>query len=190
MEEKNMQECIDFQMQVKKKIPEVMEFVTKKMVEEKVINAVSAECVKKSADNSKAFVFDKTCNVKICGNGAGHEFKNKKRRHKIGNHRSFKRKSKPEERAEKKIERIVVNNHAIDVEGVFYVKDTNSFNGFSSNLEIDNGYIKVDNNMHTNIAGIFACGDIVNRNIKQVISACGDGASAALEAIKYVHKNK
>ena len=36
MEEKKMQECIDFQMQVKKKIPEVMEFVTKKMVEEKM----------------------------------------------------------------------------------------------------------------------------------------------------------
>lgn len=31
-----MQECIDFQMQIKKKIPEVLEFVTKKMVEEKM----------------------------------------------------------------------------------------------------------------------------------------------------------
>lgn len=89
-----------------------------------------------------------------------------------------------------KIESIEINGNIINVDGVFYVKDTNSFNGFSSNLELDKGYIKVDNNMHTNIEGIYACGDIVNRNIKQVISACGDGASAALEAIKYVNKMK
>jgi thioredoxin reductase (NADPH) len=44
--------------------------------------------------------------------------------------------------------------------------------------------------MHTNINGIYACGDIVNKNIKQVISACGDGALAALEAIKYVNKRR
>ena len=33
-----MQECIEFQLKVKKKIPEVMEFVTKKMVEEKMVS--------------------------------------------------------------------------------------------------------------------------------------------------------
>ena len=44
--------------------------------------------------------------------------------------------------------------------------------------------------MHTSIEGIYACGDIVNKNIKQVISACGDGAAAALEAIKYINKQK
>jgi hypothetical protein len=78
----------------------------KKMVEEKVINAISAECVKKSANNREAFVFNKTCNVKISGYGACHELKNEKRSHKIGHHRSFKRKGQPEKRAEKKIERI------------------------------------------------------------------------------------
>ena len=91
---------------------------------------------------------------------------------------------------DKKVDKVVIADKVIDVDGVFYVKNTNSFNGVSSSLELEKGYIKVDNNMHTNIEGIFACGDIVNKNIKQVISACGDGASAALEAIKYVHKNK
>ena len=42
--------------------------------------------------------------------------------------------------------------------------------------------------MKTSIDKIYACGDIINRNIKQVISACGDGAFAALEAIKYINK--
>lgn len=91
---------------------------------------------------------------------------------------------------EEKIESIEVNNNIYQIDGAFYISDTNSFNGFVDNLEIQNGYIKVDNNMHTNIEGIYACGDIVNKNIKQVISACGDGALAALEAIKYVNKRK
>lgn len=89
-----------------------------------------------------------------------------------------------------KVEKIEINNQSYDIDGMFYVSDTNSFNGFVENLETENGYIKVDNNMHTNIDGIYACGDIVNKNIKQVISACGDGALAALEAIKYVNKRK
>ena len=89
-----------------------------------------------------------------------------------------------------KVENIEINDVKYDIDGVFYVLDTNSFNGFVDNLETQNGYIKVDNNMHTNIDGIFACGDIVNKNIKQVISACGDGALAALEAIKYINKRK
>ena len=91
---------------------------------------------------------------------------------------------------QEKVENVEVNNKILEVDGVFYVNDTNSFNGFVENLEIENGYVKVDNNMHTNIEGIYACGDIVNKNIKQVISACGDGALAALEAIKYINKRK
>ena len=89
-----------------------------------------------------------------------------------------------------KVEKIIVNNHVYDIDGVFHVENSNNFNGFINNLELENGYISVDKSMHTNIEGIFACGDIVNRNIKQVISACGDGALAALEAIKYVNKKK
>ena len=88
------------------------------------------------------------------------------------------------------VESITIKGNKIPISGVFYTMDTNSFNGFVENLEIEKGYIKVDNNMHTNLEGIYACGDIVNKNIKQVISACGDGALAALEAIKYVNKRK
>lgn len=91
---------------------------------------------------------------------------------------------------ERKVEKVEVNGNLYDIEGAFYISDSNSFNGFVNDLESENGYIKVDNNMHTNIDGIYACGDIVNKNIKQVISACGDGALAALEAIKYVNKRR
>ena len=89
-----------------------------------------------------------------------------------------------------RVEGVEVEGQYFEIDGAFYVKDTNSFNGFSTNLELEKGYIKVDNNMHTNLVGVFACGDIVNRNIKQVISACGDGASAALEAIRFINSKK
>ena len=50
----------------------------------------------------------------------------------------------------------------------------------------ENGYIKVDSLMQTNIEGVYACGDIVISPIKQVSVAVGQGAIAGNEASKYV----
>ena len=91
---------------------------------------------------------------------------------------------------EEHIENIIVNDQKIKIDGVFYVSDDNGFVGIVKNIETSNGYIVVDKYMNTNIKGIFACGDIIDRNVKQVITACSDGAIAALEAIKYVNKIK
>ena len=47
------------------------------------------------------------------------------------------------------------------------------------NLEKDkNGYIIVDENMQTNIKNVYACGDIVSKSFKQIVTACADGAIA------------
>lgn len=48
------------------------------------------------------------------------------------------------------------------------------------------GYIKVNENMQTNINGIYACGDIISKPLKQIITACSDGAIAATSAANYV----
>lgn len=40
------------------------------------------------------------------------------------------------------------------------------------------GYIIVDKNCQTNYKGIFACGDITSRKLKQIVTACSDGAIA------------
>ena len=42
--------------------------------------------------------------------------------------------------------------------------------------------------MHTNVAGLFAAGDIRIDAPKQVVCAAGDGAQAALEAIAYLEQ--
>jgi thioredoxin reductase (NADPH) len=52
------------------------------------------------------------------------------------------------------------------------------------------GYITVDANMQTSVPGIFACGDCIAKRLRQVVTACGDGATAAFSAQLYVEELK
>ena len=59
------------------------------------------------------------------------------------------------------------------------------------NLELtENGLVKVDYAMRTSRNGIFACGDVVDYEgkYKQIITACGEAATAANSAYKFVKK--
>src|SRR3989338_4012239 len=47
------------------------------------------------------------------------------------------------------------------------------------NVELENGYIKVDRYMKTNIDGMFAAGEITNIVFRQAVTTAGDGAIAA-----------
>ena len=54
-------------------------------------------------------------------------------------------------------------------------------------VELDEkGYIVVDSRMKTSTEGIFACGDCRSTILRQVITACGDGAFAAFSAQQYL----
>lgn len=58
-------------------------------------------------------------------------------------------------------------------------------------LDLDaGGYIVVDRDMQTSAKGIFAGGDCIRKNLRQVVTACGDGASAAASAQHYVEELK
>ena len=54
----------------------------------------------------------------------------------------------------------------------------------SLNIKLDNNYIVVDENMKTNIDGIYASGDIIKKKVYQIVTAASDGAVAALSIIK------
>ena len=48
------------------------------------------------------------------------------------------------------------------------------------------GYVEVNDRMVSKVPGIFGAGDCVTKNLRQVITACADGAIAAQEASHYV----
>ncbi|MGA2091050.1 MAG: thioredoxin-disulfide reductase [Endomicrobiales bacterium] len=51
------------------------------------------------------------------------------------------------------------------------------------------GYIITDDTMATNIAGVYACGDIRMKLLRQVVTAAGDGATAAVAAQHYLESH-
>ncbi|HUL39137.1 MAG TPA: NAD(P)/FAD-dependent oxidoreductase [Methanomassiliicoccales archaeon] len=57
-------------------------------------------------------------------------------------------------------------------------------------LALEDGLIKVDTEMRTSRKGVFACGDIViyPGKYRQIITGCGEGATAANSAYKYIQK--
>jgi len=61
---------------------------------------------------------------------------------------------------------------------------------FEDYLEIKDGCLVTDENMHTKRSNVFVAGDIRNKRLKQIITACSDGAIAATEAVAYIIKNK
>ena len=57
---------------------------------------------------------------------------------------------------------------------------------FENILAMQDGYIITDADMHTNIPGVFAAGDIRVKSLRQVVTAVADGAIAAVQAEHYI----
>jgi thioredoxin reductase (NADPH) len=80
---------------------------------------------------------------------------------------------------------------SLEVEGVFiYIGfDPNTeFLAGTANLD-ENNYIITDENLATSAPGIFAAGDMRSKITKQIATAVGDGAIAAIAAEKYIEDN-
>ena len=62
---------------------------------------------------------------------------------------------------------------------------------FAKVIKLDkDGYFVTDENCHTNVPGIFACGDAREKVLRQIVTATSDGAISATEAIKYMNQKK
>lgn len=85
------------------------------------------------------------------------------------------------------LQQVVLHNgktnetESLDVKGLFVSLGRHPDLGWL-NIEIKtnkNGYVLVDKNCQTSHKGIFACGDITSRELKQIVTACSDGAIAS-----------
>lgn len=80
----------------------------------------------------------------------------------------------------------------VPCDGAFEYIGLEPTTGFCENLHIldKRGFIPVNANMETERPGIYAAGDITVKNLRQVATACGDGAIAGHCAAGYVEKNR
>lgn len=82
------------------------------------------------------------------------------------------------------------NLYDLDVTGLFVAIGRDPATGFlkESGIKLDNeNYVKVDgDSTRTNVAGIFAAGDVVDKIYRQAITSAGKGAQAALEARHHI----
>ncbi len=61
---------------------------------------------------------------------------------------------------------------------------------FSNLVDLNKGFIVTDGDKKTKTDGLFACGDCTDKKVRQLTTACGDGAIAALSANKYLFSLK
>ena len=59
---------------------------------------------------------------------------------------------------------------------------------FDGKVDMRDGYIITDEDMHTSVPGVFAAGDLRVKSLRQVITAAADGAIAAMQAAKYIEE--
>lgn len=79
----------------------------------------------------------------------------------------------------------------LDLDGLFVAVGQTPNTAFLENADLkpqlsNNGYIITDNSMRSTVEGVFAAGDVRETPLRQVITACSDGAIAADSAIKYL----
>jgi len=94
-----------------------------------------------------------------------------------------------------KVERVVLHDKvrnedfAVDADGVFIAVGMRPQTELAAKIGVERdhmGYIKVDKKQRTNVPGVFAAGDCCDNPLKQVVTACGDGAVAANSAFEFV----
>jgi thioredoxin reductase (NADPH) len=97
-----------------------------------------------------------------------------------------------------KVEAVRIKNNKtgvaseIPISGFFvaigHQPNSDIFKGF---LDMDDaGYIKtIPGTSKTNVAGVFACGDVQDKNYRQAITAAGSGCMAAIDAERYLAAN-
>ena len=96
-----------------------------------------------------------------------------------------------------KLERVILRNvvsnktEVLDVDGVFVAIGRNpNTEMLDGAITLEDGYIKVNSKMETNVSGVYAAGDITAKELRQIATAISDGAIAGTNAALYAKKSR
>ncbi|WP_048093666.1 thioredoxin-disulfide reductase [Geoglobus acetivorans] len=98
-----------------------------------------------------------------------------------------------------KVEKVVLLNRAtgeeqvVEVDGIFIAVGIRPATDIVMDLGVERdsaGYIRVDRKQRTNVDGVYAAGDCTENPLKQVVTACAEGAIAANSAFEYIKMMK
>ena len=81
-----------------------------------------------------------------------------------------------------------VNGSELPVEGAFILRPSAPPDALAPGLAMENGFVKTDAFLRTNISGLFAAGDLTGKPF-QVANAVGDGLIAGLGAAEYLSES-
>lgn len=96
------------------------------------------------------------------------------------------------------VNRAIIKNTQTGEEGELELNAVFSYTGTEPKTELfkeflkltPRGYIITDENMETNIKGVYAAGDVREKRFRQITTAVADGTIAALSAEKYIAEKK
>lgn len=90
------------------------------------------------------------------------------------------------ENVKTKEEKIIKNDDGSPI-GVFvFIGNVAQTEIFEGKLDMENGYILTDEDMKTNVEGVFAVGDTRKKSVRQAVTAANDGCIAAVMANRYL----
>ena len=76
----------------------------------------------------------------------------------------------------------------LSIDGLFPFIGSIPATDFVQDLNIldENGYIRVNEHMETAVSGIYAAGDVIVKDLRQIVTACNDGAIAAQHIVEHL----
>lgn len=90
------------------------------------------------------------------------------------------------ENVKTKEEKVIKNDDGSPI-GVFvFIGNVAQTEIFEGKLDMENGYILTDEDMKTNVEGVFAVGDTRKKSVRQAVTAANDGCIAAVMANRYL----
>jgi thioredoxin reductase (NADPH) len=85
------------------------------------------------------------------------------------------------------VKKVVLKSNELETDGVFILRDNISPDQLVPGLLVEDGHIKVNRDMETNLYGCYAAGDVVGKPY-QYLKSMGEGQIAALNAVSYLDK--